>query len=142
MLLNLILCPIQVLEVMFVRELSSRLPVSTLIAVSAVNLSFPLNAFHRNKQPPFIRSGVATMKTSLTPRKCGVKYLSTLLLARVRARDMASCCEPKEQSHYVISMEERDFQTPVGRHCSILFDRCGRYSLSLLLFSWRNRRLK
>jgi len=110
----------KLLEVMFVRELSSRLPVSTLIAVSAVNLSFPLNAFHRNKQPPFIRSGVATMKTSLTPRKCGVKYLSTLLLARVRARDMASCCEPKEQSHYVISMEERDFQTPVVGEIDVL----------------------
>ncbi|KAJ8588531.1 short-chain dehydrogenase [Rhizopogon salebrosus TDB-379] len=84
----------KLLEVMFVRELSSRLPNPTPVVVSAVNPG---------------RLGLATMKTLIArTTEMGSR---TLVHPAVEPGEMLrhgrylSCCEPKEESDYALSAE-------------------------------------
>ena len=104
----LILSLIAVLEVMFVRELSSRLPVPTPVAVSAVNPGLCHSRLTRNVNS-FRRLGLTTLK-ALFARTTEVGS-RTLVHPLVEPDEMSrhgrflSSCEPKEESDYAISTE-------------------------------------
>jgi len=94
---------------MFVRELSSRLPVPTPVAVSAVNPGFCHSQLARSVSNPFTRLGVATLKTLIArTTEMGSR---TLVHPAVEPGEMLrhgrflSSCEPKEESDYAISTE-------------------------------------
>lgn len=103
----------KLLEVMFVRELSSRLPASTPVAVSAVNPGFCHSRLSRSIETnPFMRLGVATIKTLLArTTEMGSR---TLVHPAVEPGETSrhgrylSCCEPTEESDYALSTEGRE----------------------------------
>ncbi|KAG2135459.1 short-chain dehydrogenase [Suillus clintonianus] len=103
----------KMLEVMFVRELSSRLPEPTPVAVSAVNPGFCHSRLSRSTETnPFKTLGVATVKALLArTTEMGSR---TLVHPVVEPGELSrhgrylSCCEPKEESDYVISTEGRE----------------------------------
>ncbi|KAG0700365.1 hypothetical protein DFH29DRAFT_1055962 [Suillus ampliporus] len=102
----------KLLEVMFVRELSSRLPTPTPVAVSAVNPGFCHSRLTRSETNPFMKLGIATVKTLLArTTEMGSR---ALVHPAVEPDEMSrhgrylSCCEPKEESDYTISTEGRE----------------------------------
>ncbi|KAG0700363.1 short-chain dehydrogenase [Suillus ampliporus] len=103
----------KLLQVMFIRELSSRLPTPTLVAVSAVNPGFCHSRILRESESELLtKSGMMILK-GLVARTTEVGS-RTLVHAAIepgekeRHGHYLSCCEVAEESDYALSAEGRE----------------------------------
>jgi retinol dehydrogenase-12 len=101
-----------VLQVMFIRELSSRLPTPTLVAVSAVNPGFCHSRLAREvDSDPFLKFAKSVSKALLArATEVGSRTLVHAAIEpgeRERHGHYLSSCEVTEESDYVLSVEGR-----------------------------------
>lgn len=113
MMLTLSKTKCQVLEVMFVRELASRLPNPTPVSVSAINPGFCHSRLTRSiESNPVINVAVRVMKALLArTTEMGSRTLVHPAVGpgeRVRHGRYVSCCEVAEESDYVLSEEGKE----------------------------------
>ncbi|KAG0694077.1 short-chain dehydrogenase [Suillus ampliporus] len=103
----------KLLEVMFIRELSSRLPTPTLVAVSAVNPGLCHSRLTRELESgPFMKFGVGIFKGLLArTTEVGSRTLVHAAIEpgeRERHGHYLSCCKVAEESDYALSAEGRE----------------------------------
>jgi NAD(P)-dependent dehydrogenase (short-subunit alcohol dehydrogenase family) len=102
----------KLLQVMFIRELSSRLPTPTLVAVSAVNPGFCHSRLAREvDSDPFLKFAKSVSKALLArATEVGSRTLVHAAIEpgeRERHGHYLSSCEVTEESDYVLSVEGR-----------------------------------
>ncbi|KAG1890116.1 short-chain dehydrogenase [Suillus subluteus] len=103
----------KLLEVMFIRELSSRLPTPTLVAVSAVNPGFCHSRLTREVDSnPFLKFSMSIFKGLLArTTEMGSRTLVHAAIEpgeRERHGHYLSSCEVTEESDYTLSAEGRE----------------------------------
>ncbi|KAG1751378.1 short-chain dehydrogenase [Suillus paluster] len=103
----------KLLEVMFIRELSSRLPTTTLVAVSAVNPGFCHSRLTREiESGPLFKFAVRTYKGLLArTTEMGSRTLVHAAIEpgeRERHGHYLSSCEVAEESDYALSVEGKE----------------------------------
>ncbi|KAG1890117.1 hypothetical protein F4604DRAFT_1708733, partial [Suillus subluteus] len=103
----------KLLEVMFIRELSSRLPTPTLVAVSAVNPGFCHSRLSREiESSPIFKFAVSIYKGVLArTTEMGSRTLVHAAIEpgeRERHGHYLSSCEVTEESDYALSAEGRE----------------------------------
>ncbi|KAG1871203.1 short-chain dehydrogenase [Suillus subalutaceus] len=101
------------LEVMFIRELSSRLPTPTLVAVSAVNPGFCHSRLTREVDSnPFLKFSMSILKRLLArTTEMGSRTLVHAAIEpgeRERHGHYLSSCKVTEESDYTLSAEGRE----------------------------------
>jgi retinol dehydrogenase-12 len=115
-----------VLEVMFILELSSRLPTPTLVAVSAVNPGYCHSCLSREiESNPFLKVFVSIHKGLLArPTEMGSRTLVHAAIEpgeRERHGHYLSSCQVTEESDYALSAEGREVSKRLWvRTCSFL----------------------
>lgn len=96
---------------MFVRELHSRLPVPTPVAVSAANPGFCHSRLTRSVGNPFMRLGLAMMKTLIArTSEMGSRTLVHLPLNRMRCCGMADTYHAVSRRKRAITLSVRKGQ--------------------------------
>ncbi|KAG1762867.1 short-chain dehydrogenase [Suillus occidentalis] len=103
----------KLLEVMFIRELSSRLPTPTLVAVSAVNPGYCHSRLSREiESNPFLKVFVSIHKGLLArPTEMGSRTLVHAAIEpgeRERHGHYLSSCQVTEESDYALGAEGRE----------------------------------
>ncbi|KAG2756283.1 NAD(P)-binding protein [Suillus brevipes Sb2] len=103
----------KLLEVMFIRELSSRLPTPTLVAVSAVNPGYCHSRLSREiESNPFLKVFVSIHKGLLArPTEMGSRTLVHAAIEpgeRERHGHYLSSCQVTEESDYTLCAEGRE----------------------------------
>ncbi|KAG0700362.1 short-chain dehydrogenase [Suillus ampliporus] len=102
----------KLLGVMFIRELSSRLPTPTLVAVSAVNPGFCQSRLTREVTGPFIKLAIRILTVLLArTTEMGSRTLVHAAIEpgeRERHGHYLSSCKVAEESDYVLSAEGRE----------------------------------
>ncbi|KAG1751409.1 short-chain dehydrogenase [Suillus paluster] len=103
----------KLLEVMFIRELSSRLPIPTLIAVSAVNPGLCHSRLGREFEPNLFLKFAGSIYKGLMARttEMGSRTLVHAAIEpgeRERHGHYVSSCEVAEESDYALSVEGRE----------------------------------
>lgn len=106
----------KLLEVMFIRELSSRLPTPILVAASAVNPGFCHSRLSREVESnPFLKFAVSIYKGLLArATEMGSRTLVHAAIEpgeRERHGHYLSSCEVTEESDYALSAEGREVST-------------------------------
>ena len=100
----------QVLEIMFVRELASRLPNPTPVSVSVINPGFCHSRLTRSIEGNLVVSVAVRVAKALLARTAEMGSRTLVHSAvepgeRARHGRYASCCEVTEESDYVLSEE-------------------------------------